>query len=299
MYQPTNTHILVPEFDYEQPATLEEVFSLLSEHGAGARLIAGGTDLLVQMKLEQESPACLIGLDRVEELRGVAFDEGLVMGATASIRSLAVSEPIRRRCTALVEACQSFSTTPIMIMGTLGGNLCNASPAADTAPALLAFDATVTIASTTGDRVLPLEAFFRGPGETALADGEVLRSIQVAEPAEGTGSAFLKVARVEADIAKVNAAARLTREGDRVAECRIALGAVAPTPMRARGAEAVLAGRPFDLEAIAEAARAVAEEVEPITDVRATESYRRRTSGIVVRDALTIAWRRAGGGEPK
>ena len=299
MYQPTNTHILVPEFEYERPATLDQAFSLLAEHGATARLIAGGTDLLVQMKLERVSPACLISLDRIEELGGIVDDDGLVVGATTTIRDLAACEPARRGYAALVEACRSFSTTAISIMGTVGGNLCNASPAADTAPPLLVFDASAILVSRQGERQLPLEAFFTGPGETALGEGEILRAVRLAEPAPGMASAFLKIARVEADIAKVNAAVAMTRDGQRVAQVAIALGAVAPIPMRARHAEAALAGRFFDSAALAEAVQMVEEEIEPITDVRAAAEYRRHASGVIVRDALRTAWRRAGGGEPQ
>lgn len=297
MYIATNTHILVAEFDYVEPAALPDVFSYLSEHGARARLIAGGTDLLVQVKTERASPTCLISLARVPELQGITSSGGLTAGATASIWSLAGSHLVRHRYTALAEACQAFSTVPIMIMATLGGNLCNASPAADTAPALLAFDASATLESRAGRRVLPLEHFFLGPGQTALRHAEVLRSLHLAEPAGPTGSAFLKVARVVADISQVCAAVRLVRDGDRVTDCRIALGAVAPTPMRARRAEAALTGQRFDRERVEEAARIAGQEAQPITDVRATREYRRHASRVLVRDALTTAWLRAGGEE--
>ncbi len=299
MYQPTNTHILVPEFEYERPETLDQVFSLLEEHGATARLIAGGTDILVQMKLERTAPACLISLDRVEELGGIADDDGLVIGATTAIRNLAACETARRGYAALVEACRSFSTTTISVMGTVGGNLCNASPAADTTPPLLVFDASAIVVSRQGERRLPLKEFFTGPGETALGKGEILRAVRLAVPAPGMASAFLKIARVEADIAKVNAAVALTRDGLQVAQVAIALGAVAPVPMRTRRAEAALAGRVFDSAALAEAMQLVEEEIASITDVRATAEYRRHASGVIVRDALRTAWRRAGGGEPQ
>lgn len=299
MYVATNTCILAAEFDYVQPTTLEDVFSHLSEHGARAQLIAGGTDLLVQMKMEQKSPGCLISLSRVRELQGITSSGGFTAGATATIRSLAKSEEVRLHYTALAEACEAFTSVPIMIMGTLGGNLCNASPAAKTAPPLLAFDANVSLASRGGRRDVPLEDFFLGPGQTVLREDEVLHSVQLTESVPGTGSAFLKVSRVHADIAQVSAAVRLVLDGDQVIDCRIALGAVAPTPMRARRAEAFLADRRLDSEGVEEVARIAAEEVKPIIDVRATAEYRRRVSGVVVRDVLKTAWQRAGGGELK
>lgn len=302
MYVATNTHILVPEFEYVQPSSLEEVFSHLAEHREQARLIAGGTDLLVQMKMGRAAPTFLISLARVRELHGITSNKdsrGLTVGATTGISNVAGSELVRRRYTALAEACEAFSTVPIMIMATLGGNVCNASPAADAVVALLAFDAGLDLASREGRRVVPLNEFLRGPGLTALREGEVLHSVVLPGAAEGSGSAFLKISRVAADIAKVCAAVRLVRDGDRVVECRIALGAVAPTPMRAGGAEARLTDRPFDLEGAQEAARIAREEVRPITDVRATREYRSHVAGVVVRDALLSAWHRSGGGSVK
>src|SRR3989338_9166851 len=139
MYVATNTHILVPEFEYLQPSSLEEVFLHLSEHGKQARLMAGGTDLLVQMKMGRAAPTFLISLARIQELNGFTSNTksgGLTVGATTSIRSVEGSKLVRQRYTALAEACDAFSTVPIMIMATLGGNVCNASPAADAAVAL-------------------------------------------------------------------------------------------------------------------------------------------------------------------
>jgi carbon-monoxide dehydrogenase medium subunit len=296
MYSETNTRILVPEFDYLQPTSLTEVLALLASHGEQARLIAGGTDLLVQMKLERVAPNSVISLAGIGELDGIAADGGLDIGAMTSIRSLANAPALGAAYAALRESCEAFSTVPIMIMGTIGGNLCNASPAADTAPALLAFDAGVTLQSAAGSRSLPLRDFFAGPGRTVLGRDEILRSIQVPEPAAGTGSAFLKISRVVADIAQVCAAAVLVRDGDEIADCRIALGSVAPTPLRLPRAEASLIGRAFAAEAVETAARIVAEDIRPITDVRATESYRRQVARVIVRDTLTTAWQRAGQG---
>jgi CO/xanthine dehydrogenase FAD-binding subunit len=302
MYVATNTHILVPEFEYVQPSSLEDVFSHLSEHREQARLIAGGTDLLVQMKMGRVAPTFLISLARIQELQGFTSNKesgGLTVGATTSIRNVARSELVRQRYTALAEACDAFSTVPIMIMATLGGNVCNASPAADAAVALLAFDAGLDLASREGRRVVSLNEFLRGPGQTALREGEILHSVVLPSTVDGSGSTFVKISRVAADISKVCAAVKLVRDRDRVVECRIALGAVAPTPMRARGAEARLMDRPFDLEGAEEAARIAREEVKPISDVRATREYRSHVSRVVVRDALLSAWHRSGGGSVK
>ena len=293
MYRATNTRIVVPEFDYQRPETLAGVFSLLAEHGDQARVIAGGTDLIVQLKLERLSPACLISLGGVSELDGITTDGGLSIGSMTSILTLSKSALVGRRYGALIEACEAFSTVPIMIMGTVGGNLCNASPAADTAPALLAFDASVDLATAAGGRNVSLQDFFRGPGKTALGAGEILQSVRLPEPPPGAGSAFLKVSRVVADISQVCAAVMVVREGKKIAGCRIALGSVAPTPLRVPRAEENLIGRNGDLDAFEKAARIAAEDISPITDVRATEGYRRHVAAVIVRDALSTAWQRA------
>lgn len=296
MYTATNTHIVVSEFDYERPETLPDAFALLAEHGNQSRLIAGGTDLLVQMKMERVSPRYVISLAGVSELDGIASGDGLTIGATTSIRTISTSEPVRQRYAALFEACQAFSTVPIMIMGTIGGNLCNGSPAADTAPALLAFDAHINLMSSNASRVLTLEEFFTGPGSTALGQGEILHSVRLPPPANATGSAFVKESRVVADIAQACVAVKLVRVGEQIAECRIALGSVAPVPLRVPRAEESLCGGTLDREAAEAAARIVEEDISPITDIRATEPYRRRVSRVIVRDALETAWHRAGQG---
>ena len=299
MYMATNTHILVPEFDYRRPGSLSEVLALAAEHGDRARLIAGGTDLIVQMKMERDAPSLVISLAGIEELRGIASGDGLTIGAMTTIREIAGSAVVRRQYAALHEACQAFSTVQIMVMGTLGGNLCNASPAADTAPALLVLDARVDLVTGEDGRSVALGDFFTGPGRTVLAGGAVMQSVTLPEPGAGTGSAFLKISRVVADIAQVCAAVRLVRDGDTITDCRIALGSVAPTPLRIGRAEASLTGGNGGLEAFERAAGIAAEEIRPISDVRATAAYRRHAAGVIVRDALTTAWRRAGEGGGK
>ncbi len=299
MYMATNTHILVPEFDYQRPGDLQQVFTLAAEHDGQARLIAGGTDLIVQMKMERDCPSLVISLAGIEGLRGITSQDGLNIGALTTIRDVAGSATVRRRYAALYEACQAFSTVQIMIMGTIGGNLCNASPAADTAPALLALDASVVLVTGEGSRRVPLGDFFTGPGKTVLAKGEVMHSVVLPEPGVGTGSAFLKISRVVADIAQVCTAVKLVRAGDKITDCRIALGAVATTPVRIGRAEESLTGGAGDVEAFERAARIAAEDIRPISDVRATAAYRRHAAKVIVRDALTTAWQRAGEGSGK
>ncbi len=179
-------------------------------------------------------------------------------------------------------------------MGTIGGNLCNGSPASDVAPALIAFDGQAVIVGPEGDRSLPVEEFFLGPGETALKSNEMLKSITLQHPQPSTGSVFLKMARVTADIAKVNVAVTLVRaKDDDISDCRIVFGSVAPTPVRAKEAETLLKGKVFSADIVAEAAEVASKEVSPIDDVRSTAWYRREISRVLAHDALHQAWKRA------
>lgn len=299
MYMNTNTRILAPEFAFARPESLAEAFALLKEHGPGARLLAGGTDLLVQMKMERLSPDLVISLSGAKELQGIAAGDGLTIGAATTIWEISKSPVVGEQLPALREACNAYSTVSIMFMGTIGGNLCNASPAADTAPALLVHDASVVIKSVRSERTVPLAEFFTGPGKTVLKPGEIVTAVAVPKPATGTGSAFLKISRVVADISQVCAAVSLVRDGARVTGCRIALGSVGPTPVRAARAEAELTGRDGTPQAFAKAAAIVSEDIRPITDVRASETYRRHVARTLVRDALQTAWQRAGEGVSK
>jgi len=300
MYINTNTRILAPEFEFAQPATLAEAFALIEQHGDGAHLLAGGTDLLVQMKMERLNPACVISLRKLDELKGISSSgDGHRIGAAATVMDVARSATVKARYDALVEACNAYSTVSVMVMGTIGGNLCNASPAGDTAPALIVHDASAVVRSAKAERRVPVAEFVTGPGKTVLGKGEILAAVELPEPAAGTGSAFLKMSRVVADISQVAAAVSLVRDGDKVTDCRIALGAVAPTPIRVARAESALNGQRGTPEAFAEAAAIVAEDIKPITDVRASEGYRRQAARSIVRDALNTAWHRAGKGAEK
>lgn len=299
MFMNTNTRLVSPEFDYLQPKTLTEAFTMLADHGGSAKLLAGGTDLLVQMKMERQQPSHVISLSRVKELAGITEGDVLTIGATTSIRDVSRSGPVIAGYTALQEACNAYSTVSVMLMGTIGGNICNASPAADTAPALLVHDASAVLRSGKATRTVPLRDFFTGPGKTVIQPGEILTAVELPKPAKGTGSAFLKISRVVADISQVCVAVVLVRDGDTITDCRIALGSVGPTPMRMKQAVGALIGKRGTPEAFAAAADIVAKDITPITDVRATEKYRRHVSRIIARDALLTAWQRAAEGAAK
>jgi CO/xanthine dehydrogenase FAD-binding subunit len=289
----TNTRILTPEFDYVRAKTVREATQLLGDYGERARILAGGTDLLVQMKMGRLTPEVLIGVTKVAELRGIFAEDDLRLGAAVSFREIQASPIIRKEYTALHEAAGQVSHVQIRAMGTLGGNLCNASPAADSVPPLLVFDAQVKLAQPTSSRLIPLKDFFVGPGLTVVDRQELLVEIRVPHLGENTGSAFLKIGRTHSDLAKVTVAVALQREHSRIRRCAIALGAVAETPMRTGSAEAILIDQPFSQALIEEAGWAASQEIRPITDIRSTETYRRDVAKTLVADALHLAWRRA------
>ncbi len=288
----TNTHILYHEFEYLEPATVAEAAALLAEHGDRARVMAGGTDLLVQLKMERRQPPYIVSLKRIAALQGIARNGSVTIGAATSLRAISKS-PLATLYPALAEACNCFSTVQIMYMATIGGNLCNASPAADSAPCLLVLDASAAVESQRGQHTLPLADFFLAPGKTVLQPDELLVHVTLPPSPAHTGSAFLKVSRVTADISQVCAAVRVTRDGDRVQEARIALGSVAPTPVRALQAEQSLGGERFTPELAEHAAAIAAREIRPIDDVRATRAYRQHAARVIVRDALKTAWERS------
>jgi|WetSurMetagenome_2_1015567.scaffolds.fasta_scaffold15731_2 xanthine dehydrogenase iron-sulfur cluster and FAD-binding subunit A len=294
----TNSHILVHEFSYLEPRSVGEAIELLVTHGDAARILAGGTDLLVQMKMERQKPACVIGIGKLAELNGIRQDiDKLTIGALTTIRDLARDTTVRGSYTALAEACAAFSTAQVQAMGTVGGNLCNGSPASDTAPALIALGAEVVMVGPEGETRLPLERFFRGPGKTARRPDQLLTAVELPLPTAQASSAFVKIGRVAADIAKANAAVHLVRDGDRIADCRLAFGSVAPTPMRAPRAEAILRGQMLTPELISQAAAVAADEISPIDDVRSTATYRRQVVAALTTDGINRAWKRAAYGE--
>jgi len=287
-------------FEYLAPQTIDEAVRLLSEHGRAARPIAGGTDIVVQMKegaTRFPYPEYIVSLSRISELRGIAFSEegGLVVRAGTTMAEIAGHPVIRERYTTLAESAGVVGSRQTMNMATIGGNLCNAAPSADTAPALLALEAEAVVAGPSGRRNIPVRDLFAGPGQTTLAPGELLAELHIATPAPGTGSVYRRhTSRKQMDIAVVGVAAVLTLAyGDRIQAARIALGAVAPTPIRAPRAEAALAGQPAGDEAFARAAEIAAGECSPIDDLRGSAEFRRHLVRVMTGRMLREAAARA------
>ena len=285
----------LPKFEYFAPQSLDEAQQLLMDHGEGAHLLAGGTDLLVKMNHGMLKPAAVIALKHIKGLETITYDpkEGLKIGATALLADVAAHPDIRKHYPAIAAGAHETANVQIRNMGTVAGNLCNAAPSADNAPTLLAMNAEVVITGTAGERRLPLDQFFKGPGQNALASGEILTAIYVPAPA-GEGVSYQHIsARGKVDISAVCVGAMVHMEKNECRDARIFLGSVAPIPMRAVKAEALVRGKQLTEETIEAAGIAAMEESQPITDVRSSADYRKKMVAVLTRRALVEARDRA------
>lgn len=288
-------------FEYFAPQSLSEALTLFRERGDGGRALAGGTDLVVQVKEGGKipPPSYLVSLRRLRELRGIEFGgrNGLRLGAAATMAEIAESPLVRERYRALAEGAEIVGSVQTMNMATVGGNVCNAAPSADTAPPLLVFEATAVIAGAGGEREVPLEEFWLSPNRTILQPDELLKELRLPPPPPNSGSVYVRhTPRKQMDIAVVGVAVLLTLDaGGSIERSRIALGAVAPTPIRARGTEAVLEGQPAGAELFARAAEAAAAEASPISDQRGSAEFRRHLVRVLTERMLRVAAERARG----
>ena len=278
-------------FDYLAPCTLMEALEMMSDRPEVIPL-AGGTDLLVQIKEGHRSVEALLSLKRVPEVHQVALNGAITFGSAVTVGHIATHPQIQQDYAALAIGAGLIGSIHIRNMATVGGNLCNAAPSADTAPPLLVLGAQAVIASTRGERTIPLEAFFLGPGQTALQPGELLKAIVVPKPHEGSASFYIRhTPRARMDIAVVSVAAAITLDADgAITDVRLALGAVAPVPMRAIQAEALLRGQRLTDELLREAGAVAAQEAKPIDDLRASAQYRRHLVNILTQRALRGAY---------
>lgn len=285
-------------FDYLTPQSLNEALMMLSDHPEAIPL-AGGTDLLLQIKEKRLSARTLLSLKRIPELHQVTDNGKFVLGSAVTLRQITTHPRIRQDYMALTEGAGLIGSFQIRNVATVGGNLCNAAPSADTAPPLLVLGAQVLMVGGQGERLLPLEAFFQGPGSTALNQAELLKQIILPEPEPRSGSFYLRFTpRRFMDIALAGAAAAVTldKKGT-IKEARLALGAVAPRPMRALEAEKILKGRTPTDELLQESGALAAREAQPIDDLRASSEYRKHLVEVLIPRALKGAIARARQGE--
>ncbi len=283
-------------FDLATPRSVDECLKLLAERGPETKLVAGGTDLLVQMKNGVLKPARVIDLSGVPELRVLGADDGrgLRVGAAVTARRLERDGTVRATGTSLAESAALVGSIQVRNLATVGGNLCNAAPSADMAPPLVALDAEAVIAGPSGRRRVPMASFFTGVRRTVLAPDELLLELAVPAPGPHSGGSYLRhTPRRELDIAVVGVASQLTLADGVCTKARIALAAVAPTPVRATAAERSLEGQRLTSSLIEHAATLAVDAARPISDQRGSADFRRHLVRVLTRRTLTIALARA------
>lgn len=278
--------------DYFRPQSLEEAWQLKKRIPA-AKFISGGTDLMVQIKKREIQPSALISLRSIPGLNTIEINRGARIGALTTITEIAEHPDLQRNYPILVEAAKSLGSVQIRNVATVGGNLCNCSPSADMALPLLVLEAKVRLQSPKGSRDVPLDEFFVGPGESCLAPSEILTDILLESPPENAKAMFLKKGRVKMDLAIVSAALLLEMEEKKCRKVRIAVGSVAPIPLRLYRVESLLEGTTVTRKQVNIAQRLTAEDVSPITDVRATEEYRRELIGVFIKRGLNHVHQRS------
>jgi carbon-monoxide dehydrogenase medium subunit len=280
-------------FEYRTPKNLKEVHANLKEFGTDAKLIAGGTALVIMMRQRLVQPSCLVSLRSVRGLNGIELkDGGLRIGGLATHREVESSPLVKRRLPLLAETYHHVATIRVRNMATVGGGLAHADPNMDPPPTLIALGATVKATSANGNRVIPIDGFFKDYYETVLNPDEIITEIFVPKLPPNSGAAYLKfLPRTADDYATVSAAAVLTLDKNKktIADARIALGSVGTTPIRATAAEAVLRGQPVKPEAFAEAAEKAKEAVDPVSDFRGSAGYKKEMAAVFVRRALEKA----------
>jgi len=282
---------------YEVANTVEEAVGMLGQADRGIYPLAGGTDLLAQIRAGRVSPEGVVDLKRIPELREIEADDGgYRIGAAVSGAELGEHPDLATDWPGVVEAAELIGSTQIQGRASMGGNLCNASPAADSVPALITAGALCSIVGPAGRREVAVEDVVIGPGKTCLAPGEIVAHFSLSRPQPRSGDAYLRlIPRSEMDIAVVGVGVALTLDADGVCiACRVALGAVAPTPLVVPDAAAALVGRSVSGAALDDLATAASAAAQPIDDMRGTREYRVHVAGVLARRAAMIAAERAG-----
>lgn len=285
----------LPKLDYIKPGRMEEVLRLLANNDNGKyKVYAGGTDVIPKLKArETVKPEILIDLKGIPNLDYIDYDEekGLRIGALATVRSVATSSIVNEKFPVLSQAAGRIASTQVQNRGTIAGNICSAVPSADSAPALLCLGAGLICVRENGERRIGIETFFKGPGETVLSSGELLKEIQIPPMPKNSHGVYIKLSpRSRMDLAVVGVATVLRTEGGVIKDIRIGLGAVSPKPMRAREAENVILDKKADDELIAQTARRAREESKPISDHRASAEYRKMMVEVLVKRAIHQAF---------
>lgn len=286
--------------EYVAPASLDEATKVLAAKGASARVLAGGTDVIIQAREGRKDVGVMVDVKHIPETTELTLnaDGSLRVGAATPCAQIYGNADVAKRFPALIDSASLIGGIQIQSRASLGGNLCNSSPAADSIPTLIALGATCEITGPDGKRTLAVEDFCTAPGQNALQAGELLVALMFPAPAANSGAAFERfIPRNEMDIAVVNAAANVTlsADGKTFESARIAIGAVAPTPLFVKAAGDALAGKPVSDETIAAAAKAAADAAKPITDMRGSAAQRKHLAGVLTKRVINKAVERARG----
>ncbi len=284
----------LPEFEYIAPSSLQEAVKYLDNKNTVA--LAGGTDLILNLRRRLITPDVVVGLKELSELEGVRFtdENGIVIGALTKLDDIASHQRLKKLYPAVCEAAEVTGTPQVRNKATIGGNICNASPAADNIPSLLSLETEAEIHGKEGKRVLPLENLFSGPGETVLEKGEILTSLKIPSYEDKPGLSYKFIStRGKIDIAAVSAAVSLREEDGACRKANIALGAVSPVPLRAEKAENFMKDKELNVRNFKKAGEYAAEPAAPISDIRASADYRKKMIKVVVKRAFEEAQKRA------
>ncbi|MDE0165013.1 MAG: xanthine dehydrogenase family protein subunit M [Bryobacterales bacterium] len=283
-------------FEYARPGTVGEAVRLLSEHGEKACVLAGGTDILVQLRGGFRTAEWVIDVKEIPALDEIAWDEasGLTIGAAAPCYRIYENEDVKKHYPGLIDAASLIGGTQIQGRASLGGNLCNAAPSADAVPIMIALEASCCIAGPNGERTVAVEDFCTAPGKNVLAAGELLVSLHFPAPKANSGAHYLRfIPRNEMDIAVAGAGVSVVLANGNFASARVALASVAPTPLFVKQAGDALAGQPVNDESIQRAADIAKQAAKPIDDMRGTVRYRKHLCEVLTRRALHVAVERA------
>ena len=282
---------------FHTATTIDEALSLIGD-GSSAKVVAGGSDLIVQARGGRELPANVVAIHRIDALRGIDASGDLTLGALVTHAEITASAAVRSTWTALADASAIVGSHATRNVGTIGGNVMNASPAMETGAPLIVLGATATLRSGAGDRSVPVEELWTGPGRTSAQPGELLVDVSMPALPAHSGSAYVRLEyRRAMEIAIVGASACVTLDGDTITAAKVALTAVGPTLLRSPAAEAAIIGTRGDAAALEAVAAGASDDASPISDLRAKEDYRRAMIGVIAKRAVDVAVRRARGEE--
>ncbi len=288
-------------YAYEAPSNLSDAITLLDEHakdGRRAQLLAGGTDLIVQMRSVDNTPRTIIDIKKLAETNRLEIgDDEIFIGSAIASAELYENQELKGLLPGLLEASDLIGSTQIQGRATMGGNLCNSSPAGDSIPAMIAVGAVCEVAGSGGNREIPVEEFVTGVGTNALSESEILLGLKIKRPESNSRDAYLRfIPRTEMDIAVAGCGVSVTMDGNRCVEARVAIGAVAPTALLVPDAAQALVGSELEESALLAASEACTSASSPISDKRGTADYRRKVVAVLCRRATGIAAERAKGG---